>query len=112
MMDAATRPHYSRSRRLSNEPQRPQQNQQRKRRIFRRIENHPAPPREHPIIAASNFHGRLANRVQELRPGVATFAGDMARERMRPRRVRRENGYDLSREPLDERADRGLDAIE
>ena len=38
----------------------------RKRRILRRIENRPGPERERPMIAATNIHYELADRVQGL----------------------------------------------
>ena len=41
----------------------------RKRRIFRCIENHPGPERDRPMIAASNIHYELGDRVQGLGPG-------------------------------------------
>ena len=41
----------------------------RKRRILRRIENRPGPERERPMIAASNIHYELGDRVQGLGPG-------------------------------------------
>ncbi len=41
----------------------------RKRRILKRIENVPGPERERPMIAASNIHYELANRVQGLACG-------------------------------------------
>ena len=41
----------------------------RKRRICRRIENRPGPERERPMIAASNIHYELGDRVQGLGPG-------------------------------------------
>jgi hypothetical protein len=41
----------------------------RKRRILRRIENRPGPQRERPMIAASNIHYELGDRVQGLGPG-------------------------------------------
>ena len=37
----------------------------RKRRILRRIENRPGPERERPMIAASNIHYELGDRVQD-----------------------------------------------
>ena len=37
----------------------------RKRRICRRIENRPGPERERPMIAASNIHYELGDRVQD-----------------------------------------------
>jgi len=41
----------------------------RKRRVLRRIENRPGPERERPMIAASNIHYELADRVQGLAAG-------------------------------------------
>jgi hypothetical protein len=41
----------------------------RKQRILRRIENRPSPEREQPMIAASNVHYELGDRVQGLGPG-------------------------------------------
>ncbi|MBV8130552.1 MAG: IS1380 family transposase, partial [Planctomycetaceae bacterium] len=41
----------------------------RKRRILRRIENHPGPELDRPMIAASNIHYELGDRVQGLGPG-------------------------------------------
>ena len=41
----------------------------RKRRILRRIENRPGPECERPLIAASNIHYELGDRVQGLGPG-------------------------------------------
>lgn len=42
---------------------------QRKRRILRRIENRPGPPRECPMITASNIQYELADRVGGLACG-------------------------------------------
>lgn len=42
---------------------------QRRRRIARRIENRPEPVRDRPMIAATNIHYELAERVQGLAPG-------------------------------------------
>ena len=42
---------------------------QRKRRILDRIENHPGPERDRPMIAANNIHYQLADRVQGLGAG-------------------------------------------
>ena len=42
---------------------------ERKRRILRRIENHPGPERERPMIAAENIQYELADRVQGLAAG-------------------------------------------
>ena len=41
----------------------------RKRRILRRIENHPGPELDRPMITASNIHYELGDRVQGLGPG-------------------------------------------
>ena len=43
--------------------------QQRQRRILLRIENHPGPERERPMITASNIHYELGERVQGLAAG-------------------------------------------
>jgi hypothetical protein len=41
----------------------------RKQRILRRIENRPGPERQRPMIAATNIHYELGDRVQALGPG-------------------------------------------
>src|SRR4029077_4801309 len=41
----------------------------RQRRILRRIENRTGPERQQPMIAASNIHYELGDRVQGLGPG-------------------------------------------
>ena len=43
----------------------------RKRRILRRIENRPGPEPQRPMIAASNIHYELADRVQGLAPAAS-----------------------------------------
>jgi hypothetical protein len=42
---------------------------QRKRRIFRRIENRPGPEQERPMMSADNIQYELADRVQGLAAG-------------------------------------------